>query len=141
MSESFVLPRVFRETLLELAWAQPTEEICGLLGCHGGIPVRLLPVENCLHSPHRFEMDSKGLIDAMRSLRAADLELGAIYHSHPYAPAYPSVRDLEENRYPEVIHLIISLEGRTDQGIRAFRLRDQIEELTLLNPPDPGDLE
>ncbi|MFA9459371.1 M67 family metallopeptidase [Thiohalorhabdus sp. Cl-TMA] len=112
------------------AAARPEEEVCGLLSGHGNVADTLLPVENALHSPHAFDMEPAGLLDAMRNIRESGGELVAIYHSHPFGPAYPSRTDVASNQYPEVAHVLIGREG-AEWRVRAFRLDDGVGELTL----------
>ena len=60
--------------------------------------------------------------DAMKKMREADEELFAIYHSHPAAPATPSITDLELAAYPDAFYLIISLSTKGVLEMRAFKI-------------------
>jgi proteasome lid subunit RPN8/RPN11 len=42
-------------------------------------------------------------------MRRLDLEIVAIYHSHPTSEPVPSRTDLERNYSPEVVNFILSL--------------------------------
>jgi proteasome lid subunit RPN8/RPN11 len=64
----------------------------------------------------------------MRHMREAGEELFAIYHSHPHAPAEPSVRDIAEAAYPQAIYLIISLNTTGVLELRGFRLAQGLVE-------------
>ncbi len=86
-------------------WAP--EEACGLLaGQAPGQVESVFPVANRLHSPSRFEMDPHEQLRAFLDIEAADLELLAIYHSHPHGPPEPSPTDRAEFASPGVVYLI-----------------------------------
>lgn len=117
------LSRVLVNELLTQAQHSPEEEVCGLIGGKDGSPSRVYPVANIAHERDRlFAMEPQAQIDAMRQMRDAGEELFAIYHSHPHAPAEPSVRDMEEAAYPEALYLIISLNIKGVLEMRGFRL-------------------
>lgn len=84
------------------------EEACGLLaGRQDEIQV-ILPIENELHSPTRFRMAPQELIQAFQWLENNGMEMIASYHSHPQGPEQPSITDIAEAYYPELITLIWS---------------------------------
>ncbi|RMG28256.1 MAG: M67 family peptidase [Gammaproteobacteria bacterium] len=123
--ERIALPRPVVNRLLAEAQAHPETEVCGLIGARDGHAVSVYPVANVASDPGRlFDMDPRGLVDAMRTLRERGETLFAIYHSHPHAPAEPSATDLRELAYPEAVYLIISLDTRGVLQMRAWRLRD-----------------
>jgi proteasome lid subunit RPN8/RPN11 len=97
--------------LLEITNHLP-EEACGLLAGKDSQVSQVLPVENVLHSPVRYRMNPNQQLAAIQLIENQNLELLAIYHSHPEGPATPSATDVAEAYYPEVVHIIISrLEG------------------------------
>jgi proteasome lid subunit RPN8/RPN11 len=71
---------------------------------------------------HRYEMDPKQQIDALRHMRDNGEELFAIYHSHPDAPAQPSLVDLMQAAYPDAYYLIVSLNTQGVLEMRGFRV-------------------
>ncbi|NTW97227.1 MAG: M67 family metallopeptidase [Oscillochloris sp.] len=80
------------------AEADYPEECVGLLlGCLDGTvrtALRALALENRAGSPRdRFYLDPHDYLAADSVARAAGLEIVGCYHSHPDAPAAPSVRD------------------------------------------------
>ena len=59
-------------------------------------------------------------------------ELKAIYHSHPEAPAQPSLADIQQHEYPDVLYLIVSLATRGVLDLRGFRIRNgKIENVEI----------
>lgn len=127
------LPRPLVNELLHQAQLGADCEVCGLIGAHHGVPLRCYPVPNIAAEPQqRFMMDPKTQIDALRQMRERDESLFAIYHSHPTAPAAPSMMDRDEAGYPEALHLIISLNTKGVLEMRGFYIRDHAaQEVTL----------
>lgn len=124
MTTTFI-PRNLINELLTHAQHAPEEEVCGLIASRDGSPSRVYPVANvAAERDHLYAMAPQGQIDAMRRMREAGEELFAIYHSHPHAPAEPSLRDLQEAAYPEALYLIISLNTKGVLEMRGFRLCD-----------------
>ena len=97
------------------------EEGCGLLAGRDGSILRVHIIENCLHSPFRFRMEPKAQLEAFQQIEAEGLVLLAIFHSHPHGPEGPSLADLEEHAYADVIHIIWSRSGNR-WSCKAFRL-------------------
>jgi proteasome lid subunit RPN8/RPN11 len=95
------------------------DEACGLIGgtrnheLHGWKASRIFLIENILHSPTRFRMDGRAQLAAFEQIDRDNLELIAIFHSHPQGPDYPSETDKKEFYYPGVIQLICYLHGDT----------------------------
>lgn len=132
---SVELPRPLVNQLLHYAQTNSEQEICGLISGKQGVLQQCYPVGNtATHPEHRFIMDEKQLVDTLRQIRENDQELLAIFHSHPTAPAEPSITDIAEDQYPDVMKLIISLNTDGVLEMRAFYTRNgEIEpvELTL----------
>jgi [CysO sulfur-carrier protein]-S-L-cysteine hydrolase len=130
------IPRKLTNQLLHLAQISPDTEICGLVSSKNGIPSTCYPIANIAEQPQqRFLLDAKQQITAMADMRNQGEELFAIYHSHPQAPAQPSIHDLEAAAYPDTLYLIISLNTKGVLEMRGFRISQQKAqevELTLL---------
>ncbi len=111
-----------------LALALPNEGV-GLIGVkrveRDGLVVararQFYPGVNVRASPTRYEMDARGLMDALRDIDRKGWALGAIVHSHPKGPATPSATDLAEFSYPEAL-LVIASFAREPVDVRAWKL-------------------
>ena len=127
------LPRPIVNQILHQAQQAGDEEICGLIAGNAKKFTHCYPVANVAGDKCRlFEMDPKGLIDALRAMRDNDEELKAIYHSHPEAPAQPSLEDIRQHEYPDVLYLIVSLATRGVLDLRGFRIRNgRIENIDI----------
>lgn len=120
------LSRKLTNQLLHSAQISPTQEICGLIGAKNGIASSCYPINNSAEQPEtRFHLDERQQISAMSTMHDKDETLFAIYHSHPTAPATPSATDIKLASYPEVVHLIISLNTKGILEIRGFNITEQ----------------
>lgn len=127
------MPRPLATKLLFEAQKRPDEEVCGLVGARAGKPGSLYPIANvATERSHSFEMDPRGQIGAIKTMRERGETLWAIYHSHPDAPPEPSARDLDELGYPDALYLIISLNIKGVLEMRAWRMTGGgMEEVVL----------
>lgn len=122
------------EQLLAHARQNVSQECCGLLGGRGGVIARIFPATNALASVIGYEIAPEELFRLMRELRAANLELLGIYHSHPTGENKPSPRDIERAYYPSAAYFIISPHADCDKAIRAFSIRGgHASELEIQN--------
>lgn len=117
------ISRKLTNQLLHLAQLSPDNEICGLVGSKNGTPSTCYPIVNIAEQPQqRFMLDAKQQIAAMATMRNEGEKLFAIYHSHPTAPAQPSIYDLEAAAYPDALYLIISLNTKGVLEMRGFKI-------------------
>lgn len=122
--ERIYLPRdLFLEMIAHVVGQLP-EEACGLLGGRGERALRHYPVENRLRDPAAYEMEPLGQVRAMLAIEAEELELVAIYHSHPAGPARPSATDVAQAFYPDAAQIVISLADAARPAARAFLIRE-----------------
>jgi proteasome lid subunit RPN8/RPN11 len=114
------------------------EEACGVIAGFReqglAIAQMVIPTTNILHSPRRYRMDPHEQLDAFNFIERECWELIAIYHSHPTGPSSPSVTDINEAYYPEVLYLIWSQETE-EWDCRAYKILDQkaIELPVIIN--------
>ena len=133
MTEPVRIPHPIVNQILHQAQQALDEEICGLIAGNAKNFTRCYPVANVAGDKQRlFEMDPRGLIDALRAMRDNGEELKAIYHSHPEAPAQPSLADIRQHEYPDVLYLIVSLGTKGVLDLRGFRIHDgRIENVEI----------
>jgi len=126
-----LVPRRFQDELLTHARRELPNECCGLLAGkvttdHKGESVarveRCFPLINAAASPVEYLSDAHSMFAAVREMRAPELEILAVYHSHPTSHPVPSGTDLDRNYSEEVINFIISLAGDRPE-IRAWWLK------------------
>lgn len=129
----FQLPDEMRAAIVHHAMRDAPRECCGIIAGRDGTAIQLYETRNIAAGNRLYEIDPAQLIELeFREFPAQELELVAIYHSHPESPAYPSTTDVELAFWPDAVFLICSLADRDQPEIRGFRIRDgAIHEVTL----------
>lgn len=109
--------------IVEHARADSPRECCGLLL---GTPARIdeaFRAGNADPDPlRRFLVDPRDHFAAIRRARASGRAVVGAYHSHPRGPARPSPTDLAASLDPELLWVIVSLEGGVT--VAGFLIRD-----------------
>jgi proteasome lid subunit RPN8/RPN11 len=107
-------------------------ECCGIIGTRDGAAVTVFPVRNAAGSPLRYEMDPKDQLRVFEALDDADLDVGAIYHSHTRSDPLPSQTDINLAFYPEAVYVILGVKDADHDDVRAWRIVDgKVSETTL----------
>lgn len=98
-------------TMQQHAQHEFPRECCGFLAGVTDGPTGLarvyLPLVNELASATAFRTEPRSVLAAFRRLRAEQLNLVAIVHSHPSSGGEPSATDRRENTYGESIPWLI----------------------------------
>ena len=132
-SEQVSLPRKITNKLWHQAQLSPEQEVCGLLGIKAN-RISYYPITNIAeNSQQQFLLEPQQQISAMATMRENNEQLFAIYHSHPTAPAEPSITDLAMTTYPDALLLIISLNTKGVLELRGFRVNNQQVNEVILN--------
>ena len=106
-------------------------ECCGMIATRDGEAVTVHRATNAAASPLRYEIDGAEQYRIQMAIDDADLDLGAIYHSHTRSAPYPSQTDINLAFYPEALYVIVGLAGK-DPDVRAFEIRDgQVSDAEL----------
>ena len=126
--------RMARELYAEMvdhARAEAPNECCGMIASLDGAAVRLYRARNAAASPLRYEIDGPEQYRIQMEIYDADLDLGAIYHSHTRTEPYPSQTDINLAFYPDALYVIVGVAG-SDPEVRAFHIREgQVTEAEL----------
>ena len=118
-----ILPREIYLQLLDLAYAEAPLECCGYLAGEGDVVIRIYPMKNVDQSRVHYSFDPKEQFGAVKEIRKQKLQVLAVYHSHPEAPARPSVEDIRLAFDPGVRHVIVSLSGG-GEDVRVFWIKN-----------------
>ncbi len=122
------LPRAVYEDMVTQARAELPNECCGLLAgkvTDGvGLVEQRYALVNAAANPRLFESDPKSMFAAVRDMNARGLDVLAVYHSHPSSAPVPSRTDLQRNYSPDVVNLIVSLQG-PEPEVRGWWLTEQ----------------
>jgi len=97
-------------------------EVCGILGGVSGQVAKIYRMTNTDASNEHFMMDPKEQFAVVKDLRAHNLTMLAIYHSHPETPARPSAEDIRLALTPEVSTVIISLADADTPVMKSYRI-------------------
>jgi proteasome lid subunit RPN8/RPN11 len=94
-----------------------------MLAGRPGQPVsRLYRITNVEHSPRFYVMDSQEQLKALLDIDARDLEMAAMYHSHPATEPRPSKTDIELAKWPGAGYLIVSLADPKNPELRLWTI-------------------
>jgi proteasome lid subunit RPN8/RPN11 len=99
-------------------------ECCGVLLGSSGQVTQFRRCTNAEHSPFRYSVDPRELLEIDREARNNDWDVLAIYHSHTHTEAYPSPTDVRLAGYPEAIYILVSLQDSERPVVRAYHIRD-----------------
>jgi proteasome lid subunit RPN8/RPN11 len=117
------IPRELYDEMVAHAQAEAPNECCGMIASRNGEAVTLYRAENAAASPLRYEIDGAEQYRIQMAIDDAELDLGAIYHSHTRSAPYPSQTDINLAFYPEAVYVIVGLAGDAPE-VRAYEIRD-----------------
>jgi [CysO sulfur-carrier protein]-S-L-cysteine hydrolase len=118
--------------MVEHARAEAPNECCGMVASRDGVAAAVHRATNAAASPLRYEIDGAEQYRIQMEIDEADLDLGAIYHSHTRSAPYPSQTDINLAFYPDAVYVIVGL-ADGDADVRAFRIRDgEVAEAELV---------
>jgi len=123
MSQLKIPADIFRQMAEQAKEAAPIEA-CGILAGGDNKVEKLYKMTNADKSSTHFMMKPKEQFAVAKDIRAEDLEMLAIYHSHPETPARPSPEDIRLAFMPDVIYVIISLQDCNCPVIKGFLIKD-----------------
>ncbi len=118
------IPTNIFEQMVAQAKALAPIEACGILAGKDNKAERLFEMTNADNRSDHFMMEPKEQFTVVKNIRSADLEVLAIYHSHPETPARPSAEDIRLALTPDVIYVIVSLQGANAPAVKGFLIED-----------------
>ncbi len=116
------IPAHIFQRMIDQARAGAPFEVCGILGGKGNNVSAIYPMTNTDASRDHFMMDPREQFSVVKALRSQELEMLAVYHSHPATPARPSEEDIRLARTPNVSYVIVSLADPSAPEIRSFKI-------------------
>jgi proteasome lid subunit RPN8/RPN11 len=126
------IPRALYDQMIEHAREEAPNECCGMLASRDGQVVEIHRARNAAASPLRYEIDGADQYRIQMEIYDADMELGAIYHSHTRTEPYPSQTDINLAFYPEALYVIVGLAG-DEPNVRAYTICDgQVADAELV---------
>lgn len=106
--DKIILPRTVYQSVVNHVAKNLPEEACGLLAGKNNKVTIAIPISNQLHSRVKYFMEPVELLKGLEKIEAEQLDLLAIFHSHPEGPFRPSETDVKEFLYPGVATIICS---------------------------------
>jgi proteasome lid subunit RPN8/RPN11 len=126
------IARSMLDQIVAQARDEAPNECCGIVGARDGQAVTVFPVRNAAASPLRYEMEPRDQLRVFEALDAADLDVGAIYHSHTRSDPLPSQTDINLAFYPDALYVIVGVKDPGQDDVRAWRIVDgQVAEAAL----------
>ncbi len=112
------------DAMIAHAREEAPNECCGMVASRDSEIVHVYRTTNVEASPFRFVIDGREQYDIYTKIEDAELELGAIYHSHTRSEPRPSQTDINfAKAWPGVLWIIIGLAGE-DVEVRTWRIED-----------------
>lgn len=126
------IARRLYDEMVSHALEDAPDECCGMIASRDGEAVNLYRATNAAHSPLRYEIDGAEQYRIQMAIDEADLDLGAIYHSHTRSDPYPSQTDINLAFYPDAVYVIVGV-AADEPEVRAFTIRvGQVAEAELV---------
>lgn len=127
------ISREFYDEIVAHAREEAPDECCGMVGARDDEVVRVYRATNVEASPFRFVIDGSEQFQIYNEIESAELELGAIYHSHTRTAPKPSQTDINFGRaWPGVLWIIVGL-ANGEVEVRTWRIDDgQVSEAELV---------
>ncbi|MDD5135032.1 MAG: M67 family metallopeptidase [Phycisphaerae bacterium] len=119
------IPSNIFEQMLQQAKAEAPIEACGILAGRDGQVKKLYKMTNADQSSGHFMMAPVEQFKVVKDVRAAGLEMLAIYHSHPESPARPSQEDIRLALMPDVVYVIVSLQNANTPVLKGFLIENE----------------
>jgi len=106
------------------ARAEAPNECCGMIATRDDEVVKVYRTTNVEASPFRFVIDGAEQLQVYNEIESAELDLGAIYHSHTRTEPRPSQTDINFSQaWPGVLWIIVGLAG-DDVEVKTWRIDD-----------------
>jgi len=116
------IPNTIFQKMINHALRESPMECCGILAGKGKTVLRMYEMTNADESRTSYFTSPEEQLEVFREIEREDLNMLAIYHSHPDTIPFPSVSDVRLAFYPNVVYVIISLrDGGT--CVKGFRIR------------------
>lgn len=132
METLIIHKRIYDEMLNYCKEIYPIEA-CGILAGTANEVFAIYKMTNVEGSSLRYRLDPKEQFQVMKDIRGKNLIITAIFHSHPFAPPYPSSTDLSLAYYEDSFYVIVSFLNN-EVKTKAFKIimQKHIEEIEII---------
>lgn len=126
------IPKHFIDDMVSHAKAEAPLECCGILAGKDETITHIYKMKNTENDPDKYFMEPKEQFAVIKDMRLKDIDMLAIYHSHPHSPARPSGVDINLAYYPDAVYIIVSLMDSERPVMKGFFIRDgKVEETEI----------
>jgi proteasome lid subunit RPN8/RPN11 len=99
------------------------DEVGGVLASANGRAMNVFRARNAADNPTTgYRMATEDQRRILAEIDEKGLDIFAVYHSHPTAPAYPTTAELSGAYYSNAYYLVLSLADPIKPTIRAYRI-------------------
>jgi proteasome lid subunit RPN8/RPN11 len=128
------IPETIFKKMVDHALREAPLECCGILAGKGRTVHRIYEMRNADGSRISYIMAPEEQLEVFMEIERDDLDLVAIYHSHPHTIPFPSEKDVRLAFSPDVAYIIISLKdgGTSVKGFRMGKNAISIEPIRLI---------
>lgn len=119
---SIQIPQEIVTEIFEQGKDELPNEACGYLAGKDGKVTKRYPMRNVDESPEHFTLDPQEQFAVIKQVRKENLEIVAVYHTHPETPARPSEEDIRLAFDPNIQYVIASLIAEK-QEIKSFIIK------------------
>jgi proteasome lid subunit RPN8/RPN11 len=127
------ITRELYDAIVAHAREEAPNECCGMVASRGDEVVKVYRTTNVEASPFRFVIDGQEQFEIYSEIESAELDLGAIYHSHTRTEPRPSQTDINFSKaWPGVLWIIVGLtDGHAE--VRTWQIHDgEVTEAKLV---------
>lgn len=100
-------------------------EACGILAGRDRRVRHVYEMTNVETSPVKYLLDLKEQFAVVKDMRKKNMEMLAIFHSHPDSKPHPSWRDIELALYTDASYVIVSVMNGVSE-VRSYRINNGI---------------
>ncbi|OWZ82884.1 M67 family metallopeptidase [Natranaerobius trueperi] len=110
--EKLVISKRNYEEIIKYCKKGLPNEACGLMAGYQqkqeGVVSKVYLMTNIKKSPEEYLLDPEEQVKVFKEIEQLDLQLISIFHSHPKTPCRPSIKDINDAYYPDVMYSIVS---------------------------------
>lgn len=118
------LPADIHDKIVAHARRDHPDEACGVVAGCGGLPERVIEMDNAERSPTFYRFDPIEQLHVWREMEDRDEEPVVIYHSHTATEAYPSRTDIALATEPAAHYVLVSTRDADEAELRSYRIVD-----------------
>lgn len=121
--------------LVRISRSQMPKEACGLLLGVDNKVISVIAIPNTAPDPiHHFVLQPEAYLRALQQADTENLQLLAIFHSHPTSRPIVSQEDIHDSRrsFPTMTHLLISLVAHKPQLAAWHITADDVQSVELV---------